>query len=104
MRQQDMLRKMMDQSSEVDLNSAQYKWVLHHLNMAYGVGFNEGRKSAPTRRVDQYLEGCYVRTFCSVEEAARALSVGKSAIIRAINKEHALQGFRFSYIDEDGEE
>lgn len=78
--------------------------VLYYLKLAYATGFDEGRyykNPQQTRIVGQFTrDGLRVKEYPSLQAAANAVGVSKSAIHNACNgKAEFIKGYRWLYIE-----
>jgi hypothetical protein len=74
--------------------------IIYYLEMAYGIGFDEGRQQGSHRKpIMQIKNGKHIRTFTSVSEAAHMHHVNKSAIVKAAKKHtQTCAGFEWEYV------
>ena len=75
--------------------------IIYYLELAYGIGFDEGRRQVSHRKpVAQLKNGKHIRIFPSVAEAAHALCVDKSTIIKSAKGliKHSKHGYEWVYV------
>jgi len=74
--------------------------IIYYLEMAYGIGFDEGRRQISHRKpIAQLKNGKHLRIFTSVTEAAHTVKVDKSTIIKAAKKHiQTCAGYEWEYV------
>jgi hypothetical protein len=85
-------------------NQEHDKLITFYINMAYAIGYDEGRKQKThQRKVAQYsMNGYFIKIFGSVTLAANSVGKDKSALSKAARgKLEHCGGYKWKYI-EDG--
>jgi hypothetical protein len=84
------------------INEEQYKIILHHLWLMYGIGFDEGRRKEPKQRLGQFFDGMLINSYSSIEQAVRETKISKKRILQTIKRKSKIYACSWEYLKEEG--